>query len=56
MKGGAVMFGIFFWVAMFLTLIGGVYVNRTNWAGGGWSLAMWVAVLLLGLRVYPFHG
>lgn len=51
------MYSIFFWILMLLTLLGGGYAYRGAWwPAGGYSLLVWVLILLLGLKAYPFHG
>lgn len=51
------MFAIFFWILVFLWLIG-VFVPDTAspYIARGRGLIVLVLLILLGLKVYPFHG
>lgn len=52
----ASMFLIFFWIVIFLSLPGILWACRANWNYAPAPVMLWVAVVLLGLKVFPFHG
>lgn len=51
------MFGIFFWILAFLWLIG-VFIpdNASPYLVRGRSIVILIMLILLGWKVYPFHG
>ena len=50
------MYAIFFWILAFLWLIGIFVPDTVPYAVRGRGLVVLAMLILLGIKVYPFHG